>query len=946
MLTDAFLPAGAVGAAPLPGTDEPPLTDTHRNLADILADLLGIERVPVGSHFFDDLGADSLVMARFCARVRKHPDLPPVSMKDIYQHPTINSLAAAFSTTVPAAHAAPPPVQPSTPATVTSSVPSANEVAAPVGTLQYVVCGALQLLFFLGYCYLAGMVTAQGFGWISQGSGLIDIYLRSVVFGGGLFVAVCTLPIVAKWVLVGRWTSRQIRIWSVGYARFWVVKTLVRANPLVLFAGSPLYSMYLRALGAKVGRGAAVFTPHVPVCTDLLTIGAGTIIRKESFLLGYRAHAGVIQTGTVTIGRDVFIGDKTVLDINTALGDGSQLGHTSTLHSGQTVPAGERWHGSPAERTQVEYRRVPPTDYGRLRRVSYSVFALLNVFFIIMPLAEGGAFMLMTALPSLSTLLDPTIEAISSPQFYLDALVLSLGLFFGGILLGLLFVFTVPRVFNRAITPDKVYPLYGFHYRVHHAITRMTNIKFFTHLFGNSSYIVHYLRYLGYRLGSPIVQTGSNFGDEVAHENPYLSSVGSGTMVADGLSIMNADYSSTSFRVSRVAIGSRNFLGNNIAYPAQGRTGDNCLLATKVMVPLDGKIREGVGLLGSPSFEIPRSVERDGSFDHLKTNEELGRHLAGKNRYNLRTMGVLLAVRWLHFFMATLLGMAAADLYDVYSHAVVGAFFAVNVLLSAVYYVIVERCFTAFRPLKPQLCSNYDPYFWWHERLWKVPSDAYLQIFNGTPFKNVIWRLLGVRLGRRVFDDGCYLTERTLVTIGDHVMLNAGSKVQCHSQEDGTFKSDYTTIGNGCTLGVGAFVHYGVTMGHGAMLAADSFLMKGEEVPPHAQWAGNPAAEIPADPANSPQPGRVTERFPARELQSAGRHRLVVEPVQTQPIRPAGRHRHNVSPDRPPRDVAAGTRYGPDQPDQRAERPGHHGPSAGGLPRRRPRTAETAIRTQ
>ena len=182
-------------------------------------------------------------------------------------------------------------------------------------------------------------------------------------------------------------------------------------------------------------------------------------------------------------------------------------------------------------------------------------------------------------------------------------------------------------------------------------------------------------------------------------------------MVADGLSIINADYSSTSFRVSRVSIGQRNFLGNNIAYPAQGRTGDNCLLATKVMVPLDGKIREGVGLLGSPSFEIPRSVERDGSFDHLKTDEELGRHLAAKNRYNLRTMGVLLFVRWLHFFLATLLGMAAADLYDVYAHAVIGAFLALNVLLSAVYYVIVERCFTAFRPLKPTTLLQLRPVF-------------------------------------------------------------------------------------------------------------------------------------------------------------------------------------------------------------------------------------------
>ena len=68
-------------------------------------------------------------------------------------------------------------------------------------------------------------------------------------------------------------------------------------------------------------------------------------------------------------------------------------------------------------------------------------------------------------------------------------------LFFGAVLVGLLFVVTVPRVLNLVITPDKVYPLYGFHYWVHRAIARMTNIKFFTHLFGDSSYIVHYLRW-------------------------------------------------------------------------------------------------------------------------------------------------------------------------------------------------------------------------------------------------------------------------------------------------------------------------------------------------------------------------------------------------------------------------------------------------------------------
>ena len=78
-----------------------PESSTESAFADVLAEVMGVERVSVDSNFFDDLGADSMVMARFCARVRKRPDLPAVSIKDIYQHPTIQSLATALADTAP-----------------------------------------------------------------------------------------------------------------------------------------------------------------------------------------------------------------------------------------------------------------------------------------------------------------------------------------------------------------------------------------------------------------------------------------------------------------------------------------------------------------------------------------------------------------------------------------------------------------------------------------------------------------------------------------------------------------------------------------------------------------------------------------------------------------------------------------------------------------------------
>src|ERR1044071_9742891 len=72
-------------------------TRAERTFAEILADVVRVDHLSVEDHFFEELGADSLTMAKFCARVRKRGDLPSKSMRDIYAHPTIRSLAAALA---------------------------------------------------------------------------------------------------------------------------------------------------------------------------------------------------------------------------------------------------------------------------------------------------------------------------------------------------------------------------------------------------------------------------------------------------------------------------------------------------------------------------------------------------------------------------------------------------------------------------------------------------------------------------------------------------------------------------------------------------------------------------------------------------------------------------------------------------------------------------------
>jgi non-ribosomal peptide synthetase-like protein len=813
------------------GLIEAPATGTEAAFAEVLAGLLGVDDVPAEDHFFDDLGADSMVMAQFCARVRKQGDLPPVSMKEVYAHPSLRSLAEALTEeeeaeteTAPAANGGPPATAAPAATTAPAAAAPPAPAATPAGPFGYILTGALQVLALVAFLYGAALVFTAGYEWISAGSGAVELYLRAVLFSGVAFVGTCVFPIAAKWALVGRWKPEPIRVWTLAYVRFWIVKTLVQRNPLVLLAGTPVYTLYLRALGARIGRDAVIFTRRTPVCTDLLSVGERTVVHKDSFLACYRAEDGSIHPGPVTLGDDVVVGEASVLDIGTSMGDAAQLGHASSLQSGQSVPAGERRHGFGAqERTEVDYRGVEPLACSTTRKVAYTAVQLIGLVGLRLPLTLGLFALVVSALAGLHVVLFSLVS------------------FAGTILTSLALVLTVPRVLNLFLTPDRLYPMYGIHYALHRTIERMTNARFFPRLLGDSSFIVPYLRWLGYDL-SEVQQTGSNFGLEVKHENPFLCKIGSGTMVADGLSMVNADFSSTSFRLARAEIGAESFLGNYIVYPPAGKTGDDILLGTKAMVPIDGELREGVGLLGSPAFEIPRHVHRDTRFDHLAEGDALRRGLSAKNRHNAVTIGLYLLAWWAFWCGAFALGFAAADLYGsigAISFALAGV---LALALRVVHFCLVERLSLMFRDLEPREVSIYDPYFWWHERFWKLSWQPL--ILDGTPFKNLTWRMQGVRLGKRVFDDGCAIVEKSLVSIGDHCTLNVRSIIQAHSQESGAFKSDRIAIGSGCTLGIASLVHYGATMDDGTVLAADSFLMKGEEVPAHARWGGNPASPM------------------------------------------------------------------------------------------------------
>ena len=144
------------------------------------------------------------------------------------------------------------------------------------GTPHYVLCGALQLLVFLGYSYLIALVAARGYAWISAGSGVFDTYLRSVLFGGGELRGPvrpsdpgrsgCSSAGGSR----GSSASGAWRMSGSGSSRRWSARTRWSCSP-----GRRSTRCTCGRWARRSGRGVAIFSRNVPVCTDLLTIGDG-----------------------------------------------------------------------------------------------------------------------------------------------------------------------------------------------------------------------------------------------------------------------------------------------------------------------------------------------------------------------------------------------------------------------------------------------------------------------------------------------------------------------------------------------------------------------------------------------------------------------------------------------------------------------------------------------
>ncbi|MFB7830342.1 Pls/PosA family non-ribosomal peptide synthetase [Streptomyces sp. NPDC056056] len=201
---------------------------------------------------------------------------------------------------------------------------------------------ALAVLTVAALCALA---TATGLGvW---GAALLS---GAVLLAAG--AAACLLSVAAKWLLVGRHRTGEHPLWSGFVWRNELADTFVEVLAVPWLVGSvpgtPLLNLWLRGLGARVGRGVWCESYWLPE-TDLVVLGDAVSVNRGCVLQTHLFHDRILRTDTVVLREGATLGPGGIVLPGSSVGARSTLGPASLVMAGESVPADTRWLGNPIE---------------------------------------------------------------------------------------------------------------------------------------------------------------------------------------------------------------------------------------------------------------------------------------------------------------------------------------------------------------------------------------------------------------------------------------------------------------------------------------------------------------------------------------------------------------------------------------------------------------------
>ncbi|MBD8605788.1 amino acid adenylation domain-containing protein [Aeromicrobium sp. CFBP 8757] len=190
---------------------------------------------------------------------------------------------------------------------------------------------------------VAQLVVADRLGWW-QAAVLAGVVMIVV----GAVAALVTA--LAKWVLVGRVRAGEHPLWSSFVWRNELADTFVELLGAPWIArsasGTPVLNLWLRTLGARVGRGVWCETYWLPEA-DLIVLGDGTTVNRGCVVQTHLFHDRILSMDTVTLEKGSTLGPHGVILPAAGLGSHATIGPMSLVMRGESVPRKTRWIGNP-----------------------------------------------------------------------------------------------------------------------------------------------------------------------------------------------------------------------------------------------------------------------------------------------------------------------------------------------------------------------------------------------------------------------------------------------------------------------------------------------------------------------------------------------------------------------------------------------------------------------
>ncbi|HUA44214.1 MAG TPA: Pls/PosA family non-ribosomal peptide synthetase [Solirubrobacteraceae bacterium] len=169
-----------------------------------------------------------------------------------------------------------------------------------------------------------------------------------VLIAGGLVATAVT--VVMKWTLIGRYTRSEHPLWCSFVWRDEMMNAaqeqLADERMLRLAVGTPIMSMYLRAMGSKIGRGVWCETTAVTE-HDMINLGDGTAVNRGGCLMTHLFHDRLLRIGPTRLDPGATLGPTAVVLPDTHVGTDTRVFGHSVVLRGEELPPGSRWHGTP-----------------------------------------------------------------------------------------------------------------------------------------------------------------------------------------------------------------------------------------------------------------------------------------------------------------------------------------------------------------------------------------------------------------------------------------------------------------------------------------------------------------------------------------------------------------------------------------------------------------------